>query len=111
LAIERNDTGSLNPEAGQILQMLVRYGIFDDSALNVAFDDGQKKPIYVFNRIFCPAFSISFRRDAHLRLSARKFEMYLLQPAGFVERGTAFLRGEAPRRGEKTLWEDDSSES
>jgi hypothetical protein len=108
LAIERNDTSSLTGEAQLVLQMLVRYGIFDDSALNIAFDDGQKKPIFVFNRIFCPAFSISFRRDAHLRLSARKFEMYLLQPAAFVERGTRFLRGRKIGRSEKTFWDDES---
>lgn len=92
LAIERNDTASLNAEAQAVLQALVRYGIFDDSALNVAFDDGQKKPVYVFNRIFCPAFGISFRRDAHLRLSTGKLEMYAINPARFVNQGTEFLR-------------------
>jgi tRNA A-37 threonylcarbamoyl transferase component Bud32 len=110
LAIERNDTSLLHEEARHVLQLLVRYGIFDDSALNVAFDDGQKKPVYVFNRIFCPAFSISFRRDAHLRLSARKFEMYLLQPAQFVEYGTDFLRGKKSGDLGQKFWDDDKSD-
>lgn len=91
LAIERNDTAKLDSTATRILELLVRYGIFDDSTLNVAFDDGQKKPVYVFNRIFCPAFGISFRRDAHLRLSAGKLAQYLLEPSEFAGRGTHFL--------------------
>jgi len=110
LAIERNDTNLLDDQAQQILQLLVRYGIFDDSPLNVAFDDGQKKPIYVFNRIFCPAFGISFRRDAHLRLSARKFEMYLLQPATFADRGTAFLRGKEGVESAPRFWNEDEGD-
>ncbi len=109
LAIERNDTALLRPEAQQVLKLLVRYGIFDDSSLNVAFDDGQKKPVYVFNRIFCPAFGISFRRDSHLRLSARKFEEYLLEPAAFAERGTAFLKN-GGREESGRFWDDDKSE-
>jgi hypothetical protein len=110
LAVERNDTSLLRPEAQEVLQLLVRYGIFDDSGLNVAFDDGQKKPVYVFNRVFCPAFGISFRRDAHLRLSTRKLEMYLLEPANFAKRGTAFLRGESGGgQGEGRLWNEDKN--
>jgi len=105
LAIERNDTSLLSQEARNVLQLLVRYGIFDDSPLTFAFDDGQKKPICVLNRIFCPAFRISFRRDVHLRLSARKFEMYLLRPASFVKQGTAFLHGEKISDAEGTFWE------
>jgi len=92
LAIERNDTMELSEGSEKVLHSLVRYDIFDDSALNVAFDDGQKKPIFVFNRIFCPAFGMSFRRDAHLRLSAGKLEMFLLDPATFVKTGTKFLQ-------------------
>ena len=61
LAIERNDTRVLRPEAQRVLELLVRYGIFDDSVLTVAFDDKQKKPVYMLNRILCPAFQISFR--------------------------------------------------
>jgi hypothetical protein len=105
LAIERNDSALLPHEAQTVLNLVVRYGVFDDSGLNVAFDDGQKKPVYVFNRIFCPAFGISFRRDAHLRLSVGKLEQYLLEPARFAKRGTAFLRTSDPD--ERLLWDDE----
>jgi hypothetical protein len=94
----------------KVLQLLVRYGVFDDSGQSVAFDDGQKKPIYVFNRVFCPAFAISFRRDAHLRLSTDKFEMYLLDPAKFAKTGTAFLQGNRRDDRERRLWDENSEE-
>ena len=109
LALERNDTTLLRKDAQRVLEALVRYGIFDDSALNVAFDDGQKKPIYVFNRIFCPSFGISFRRDAHLRLSSQKLELYLLQPASFVRRGTDFLSKKKKDDGSRKFWVEEES--
>ena len=102
LAIERNDTNVLRPEAQRVLELLVRYGIFDDSALTVALDDKQKKPVYVLNRILCPAFQISFRRDQHLRLSSERLEMFLLKPEQFAKQGTAFLR----ELSEGSLWND-----
>ena len=102
LGIERNDTNLLRPEAQGVLELLVRYGIFDDSALTVAFDDKQKKPVYVLNRILCPAFQISFRRDQHLRLSSERLEMFLLKPEQFAKQGTGFLR----ERNERSLWND-----
>jgi hypothetical protein len=110
LAIERNDTSLVREDAQTVLDLLVRYGIFDDSALSVAFDDGQKKPVYVFNRVFCPAFGISFRRDAHLRLSVRRLEEYLLEPAVFSERGTAFLRTGQHNKPEGRLWDGDGDD-
>jgi hypothetical protein len=111
LAIERNDTRALAGDAQVVLQLLVRYGIFDDSILNIARDDRQKKPVYVFNRIFCPAFSISFRRDTHLRLSTGKFEMYLLSPSRFAAEGTEFLRNAAVRFTEPKFWSEDDEDS
>ncbi len=102
LAIELNNTDPLWPEARRVLQLLVRYGVFDDSSLNVARDDKQKKAVYVFNRIYCPAFGISFRRDAHLRVSAEMLQTFLLQPDEFAKYGTEFLRDlRTPR-----LWDD-----
>lgn len=106
LAIERNDTNVLRPEAQRVLELLVRYGVFDDSALTVARDDKQKKPAYVLNRILCPAFQISFRRDQHLRLSSERLEMFLLTPDRFAKRGTGFLR--ALSKG--SLWDDQNGD-
>jgi serine/threonine protein kinase len=92
LAIERNDMYPLSAEAALILDKLVTYGVFDESRLQFSRDDEIKKPIYVLNRIFCPAFGISMQRDEHLRLSKQRFEQLLLEPARFVREGTKRLR-------------------
>lgn len=112
LAIERNDSTRLAADADAVLQQLVRYAIFDDSARNVALDDSQKKPIYVFSRFLCPAFAISFRRDAHLRLSRGKFELFLLDPATFLKRGTAALQAsyEPGSVSQPQLWEEEGTD-
>ena len=92
LAIERNDSGELSSEAEQILRRLVTFGVLDSGRATFARDDRLKKPFYVLNRIYCPAFSIGFRRDDHLRLSQSKFEMLLLSPTRFMSEGTKKLR-------------------
>ena len=92
LAIERNETIPLDPEAQNILDKMITYGVLDDTKLDYARDDRVKKPIYVLNRIFCPAFGISPQRDNHLRLSKVKFEELLLEPSLFLKQGTKKLR-------------------
>lgn len=94
LAIERNEIVELDSEPEFLLKELVKYGIFDDSRLDFARDDMVKKPIYILNRIYCPVFSISFRRDQHLRLSKERFEQLLKSPSLFVTQGTKLLRKE-----------------
>jgi serine/threonine protein kinase len=92
LAIERNDLASLAPESEVILKKLITYGVLDDSKSEFARDDEVIKPIYVLNRIYCPAFRIIYRRDEHLRLSKTKFEMLLMDPQQFMREGTKRLR-------------------
>lgn len=92
LAIERNDTAMLEDIVQQILKELIRYGILDTSRLDFARDDMVKKPIYVLNRIYCPAFGIGLRRDQHLRLSRAKFELLFIDPRAFIATGTRRLR-------------------
>jgi len=92
LAIERNESTPLGSEAQNILNKLITYGILDNTKLDYARDDRVKKPIYVLNRIFCPAFGISPQRDNHLRLSHDKFEELLLNPSVFLKQGTKMLR-------------------
>jgi serine/threonine protein kinase len=96
LAIERNDLSDLGTEAKEILERLISFGVLDDSKAEFARDDGVKKPIYVLNRIYCPAFGIIYRRDEHLRLSRLKFEMLLLAPEQFSRVGTKRLSGSLP---------------
>lgn len=91
LAIERNDIAPLSDEALEALRALIRFGILDDSKLVESMDDRIKKPIYILNRVFCPVFGISFRRDSHLRLSKGKFELLLTAPGQFRVSGTSFL--------------------
>ena len=92
LAIERNDLDELTPEAEVLLARLITFGVLDSGKAFFARDDNIKKPVFVLNRIFCPAFQIGYRRDDHLRLSRTKLEMLLLSPQQFVRDGTRRLR-------------------
>lgn len=96
LALERNDSNSLSHDAEYLLKEMIRYGVLDESRLDFARDDQVKKPIYVLNRIYCPAFAIGYRRDQHLRLSKDKFEEVFLNPKNFVTAGTKRLSQQAP---------------
>ena len=93
LAIERNDLAELSPDAETVLRRLITFGVLDAGKSGFARDDVLKKPFYVLNRIYCPAFSIGYQRDAHLRLSKGKLEMLLVSPAEFAKQGTSRLRG------------------
>jgi hypothetical protein len=108
LGIERNDTGPLDTDAEDVLENLIRFGVLDDTKTGVALDDHIRKPIYILNRIFCPTFTISYRRDAHLRLSRKKFETFLLEPARFLRKGTRFLEelDEQPAASEMELFHE-----
>jgi serine/threonine protein kinase len=94
LAIERNDIGELTSEAEEVLRRLITFGVLDASRAGYARDDEVKKPFYVLNRIYCPAFAIGYRRDDHLRLSKGKLELLLLDPQRFIREGTKRLRSE-----------------
>lgn len=92
LAIERNDQGDLSREAEVVLRRLITFGVLDSGRTSFARDDELKKPFYVLNRIYCPAFSIGYRRDDHLRLSTGKMELLLINPPRFMREGTKRLR-------------------
>lgn len=92
LAIERNDLAELSPDAETVLRRLITFGVLDAGKAGFARDDVVKKPFYVLNRIYCPAFSIGYQRDAHLRLSKGKLELLLVSPAEFAKQGTSRLR-------------------
>lgn len=92
LAIERNDLAQLSPEADLILQKLITFGVIDSSRVLMARDDKIKKPLYVLNRIFCPAFRIGYSRDENLKLSIGKFEQLLVTPREFKKSGTGRLK-------------------
>ena len=92
LAIERNDIGDLVSDAEAVLRRLVTFGVFDQTKAAYARDDSVKKPLFVLNRIYCPAFKIGYRRDDHLRLSKGRLEQLLLAPDQFVRDGTRRLR-------------------
>lgn len=84
LAIEIDNTLNLNADAQRMLDQLIRFAVIDDEKMTTSFDDGTRKPIYIFNKVYCPALRISFRRFAHWRLSSKRFEEFLLRPTEFV---------------------------
>lgn len=92
LAIERNDLDRLNEEAEVMLARLITFGILDATKLQWARDDNAKKPLYVLNRIYCPAFGIGYQRDEHLKLSRGRLEQLLVTPQRFIREGTRLLR-------------------
>lgn len=106
LAIELDDRLDLSPGARKMLNELIRFAVVDDEKMATALDDRTRKPIYIFNRVYCPALRISYRRDAHWRLSSRRFEQFLLNPTEFVrtdQRLVKFLTPEA--RNERKLFD------
>ncbi|MDR6626202.1 serine/threonine-protein kinase [Caulobacter segnis] len=103
LAVERNDLGELYPDAQRILNRLITFGVLDATKFEFSRDDEARKPIYVLNRIYCPIFGISYRRDDHLRLSKSKLEMLLMRPNLFLRDGTRRLR-ELEEGGEEDLF-------
>ncbi len=80
LAIEIDREQRIKRAAEKILKYLIRYAIFDDTIVARTRDGGLRKPIYVLNRIYAPAFGISVRRDTHWRIRADRFERFLLDP-------------------------------
>jgi hypothetical protein len=85
LAVEIDDPLNLSPRATTLLQQLVRFAVFDDTKLTASRADKLKKPIYILNRIFCPALKLSYRREMHWRLSSIRFENFLLHPEAAVD--------------------------
>lgn len=92
LGIERNDIYEISDQAGYILRKLVTFGILDASKDFISRDDRRKKTVYVLNRIYCPAFSIGYSRDDHLKLSSTKLQLLLLSPDVFRKGGTELLK-------------------
>lgn len=80
LAIELDKGCDLSNDADTILRELVRFGVFDDCRFVRAWDDGIKKSLYVFNRIYTPALEMSFRRDIHWRINPKRFMEFLINP-------------------------------
>lgn len=84
LAIEIDNTLALGADAQRMLNELIRFAVIDDEQMAQSFDDSARKPIYIFNRVYCPILGISFRRDAHWRLSSQRFDEFLVNPTEFV---------------------------
>lgn len=100
LGIERNDSLRLPTEATAVLQQLIKFGVLDDSTMEVSRQEGIKKPVYILNRVLCPAFEISIRRQTNLRLATKRFVELLLAPAETGPRATKFLRSLDSRQNE-----------
>lgn len=106
LAIELDDRLDLSPGAQQMLKELIRFAVVDDEKMATALDDRTRKPIYTFNRVYCPALRISYRREAHWRLSSRRFEKFLLNPTEFVRTDQRLVKFLTPEpRNERKLFD------
>jgi hypothetical protein len=99
LAIEIDDTLTLGSDAKKMLDQLIRFAVIDDEKMTTAFDDGTRKPIYIFNKVYCPVLRISFRRYSHWRLSSRRFEDFLMTPAEFVRTDQRLIKFLSDQRG------------
>ncbi len=89
LAIEIDDTLALGPDGQRMLDCLIRFAILDDEKFVTARDDRTRKPIYAFNKVYCPGLRMSFRRHTHWRLSSQRFERFLLDPTEFLRHDDA----------------------
>ena len=106
LAIELDDTLNLNADAQRMLDQLIRFAVIDDEKMTTAFDDGTRKPLYIFNKVYCPALRISFRRYGHWRLSSKRFEQFLLTPTEFVRTDRRLARFISPEgKNERDLFD------
>lgn len=80
LGIEIDKVKELGKQAEQILDHTIRYAIFDDSLMGSTRDGGLKQVLYVFNRIYAPAFGLSVRREANWAIRSGRFEAFLHNP-------------------------------
>lgn len=86
LSIERLDTGSLDEEAEKILFELVKYGLLLNQGVTFSRAQFGLTARYDLNKIFAPAFRITYRVRNHLYLSRELFAELLLRPDRFIAR-------------------------
>jgi len=84
ISIERLDIGKLSAKSRILLEELIKNGLLlDDGATFSRAQFGLSRR-YDLNKIFSPAFAITYRVRNHLYLSKGRLELLLNQPDAFV---------------------------
>jgi len=86
LSIERLDDKTLDLRASRLLAELIKYGLVLEEGVTFSRADIGLKPRYDLNKVFSPAFEITYRVRNHLYLSSSRLEELLLYPDAFVRR-------------------------
>ena len=86
ISLERLDRAPLDSEAQSILNELVKYGLFLDEGTTFARAQFGLCQRYDLNKIFAPAFQITYRVRNHIYVGRERFEELLLRPDSFVRR-------------------------
>ena len=84
ISLERLDLKPLCIEARQILDELLKQGLFIEEGTNYSRAQVGLSRRYDMNKIFSPAFETTYRVRNHLYLSKDRFEQYLLKPDEFL---------------------------
>jgi len=85
ISIERTDSLDLDRNAERILFELVRRGLLRDEGSNFSRAQFGLVRRYDLNKIFTPAFEITYRVRNHIHLRQRRFQKLLLDPGDFVK--------------------------
>jgi serine/threonine protein kinase len=85
ISIERSDSLELDRNAEKILFELVRRGLLRDEGSNFSRAQFGLVRRYDLNKIFTPAFEITYRVRNHIHLRQRRFQKLLMDPDDFVK--------------------------
>ena len=85
ISIERSDSLKLDQNAERILCELIRRGLLRDEGSNFSRAQFGLVRRYDLNKIFTPAFQITYRVRNHMHLRQGKFQKLLIDPDGFVK--------------------------
>ncbi|MGE0269282.1 MAG: hypothetical protein AB7S78_12600 [Candidatus Omnitrophota bacterium] len=92
ISFERLDGDSLSAEAKLILDGLIQWGLVLDEGVTFSRAQIGLSRRYDLNKIFAPAFGITYRVRNHIYLSTDRLEELLLKPTKFIERHRRKLR-------------------
>lgn len=84
ISVERLDRSAMEPEAREVLHELLKYGLLLDEGVTFSRAQFGLSQRYDLNKIFVPAFQITYRVRNHVYLSAKRMEQLLLHPDNFV---------------------------
>jgi Lipopolysaccharide kinase (Kdo/WaaP) family len=86
ISIERLDDDKLDVRAGRLLEELIKAGLLLNEGVTFSRADIGLGVRYDLNKIFAPAFEITYRVRNHLYVSGNRLEELLLSPNAFVRR-------------------------